>query len=334
MIVYIMAEKGDLGERKRLLAASLQFEALEKPGWRKREEVSVAEMISQIMQCRKAWEEEKDTYDDDLVEKIYKEFLVLFVFHVNMEDESGFSTFEETESFLRSCYSESRGIIFKRSFSIKEQETINVKNAYQHLLEKIKKEEEPRNYGLIEASLLQETHRILMRDIPLPHSGSTKHGEFSSCPRSTIFKGQEYNYKNPPDMEVAVMELLDQCNTMFDRCVREGLKDCDDLYCLFKLCAWMLMELLDLHPFGDGNGRLCRILCSYMLSVFTPFPTPVYNVWTDSCKDDYKQALIDAREDERRPTGLTTMIIECSYYAWKKFLEALNERKKSMKSTG
>ena len=320
----------NLRERKRLLAASLSFEALETPVWRKKDEVSVKDMITRIMEYHKKWQEVKNTYDEELIEKVHSEFLVQFILHVNMEEESGFSTFEETDSFLRSIFS--RGINLKRSFSIKEQETINVKNAYQHLLEKVKTEELPRDYGLIEASLLQETHRILMTDIPLPQRDSTKHGEFSNKPRRTEFKGQEYEYKNPPNMEIAVMELLDQCNVMFDRCTKDGLKESDDLYYLFKSCAWMLMELLDLHPFADGNGRLCRILCSYMLSIFTPFPTPVYNVWTDSSKDDYKQALVDARKDKRHPTALTTMIIECSYHGWSKFFEALDEKKRLQES--
>lgn len=319
-----MANDNGLEERKRILAVSLSFDALETPEWRKKKELSVEEMITAIMQYRKKWEEKKDAYDQQLVERVRDEFLIQFIFHVNMEEESGFSSFEETESFLRSCYS--RKVNLKRSFSIKEQETINLKTAYQFLLEKVTKEELPSDYGLMEASLLQETHRILMKDIPLPQSDSTKHGEFSKLPRCTYFKGKKYDYKNPPDMGAAVMELLDQCNSMFDRCTKDGLKDFDDFYYLFKLCAWMLMELLDLHPFRDGNGRLCRIFSSYMLSIFTPFPTPVYNVWTDSCKDDYKQALVDAREHGRFPKALTTMIIECSYHGWGKFFETIDER--------
>ena len=91
----------------------------------------------------------------------------------------------------------------------------------------------------------------------------------------------------------------------------------------------MLFELLDLHPFGEGNGRLCRILCSYLLSYFSPLPTPVYNVWTYSTKDDYLEALKRTRKTvERHPTALTTMIIECSYYGWRKFFQRLEEKEK------
>ena len=201
-------------------------------------------------------------------------------------------------------------------FSFKEQETINLKVAYENLLDKIKREERPSDYGLVEVSLLEETHRLILQDIPLS-KGFTKPGKISTNPRVTEFNGDIYHYPTPEDMESAVSNLLDKYNFLFDSCTKgeSGLKDFDDFYSLFKTCAWLLFELLDLHPFSDGNGRLCRILCSYSLSKLNPFPTPIYNVWTDSSKDDYIKALVEARMSPgRHPCALTTMIIECSYY--------------------
>ena len=51
-----------------------------------------------------------------------------------MEGEKGFSTFEETDKFLGDFYV--RGGNLQRRLSIKEQETLNVRNAYEHLLAK------------------------------------------------------------------------------------------------------------------------------------------------------------------------------------------------------
>ena len=239
-----------------------------------------------------------------------------------MEEEKGFSTYEETDNFLKNCHD--KGITLKRSISKSEQETLNLKKAYEHLLDKIRREEQSSDYGLMETSLLQETHRILLQDVPLG-DGRTKPGIFSNQRRYSDFEGERYNYPHLPEpeqMENAVIDILEKCNTRFDCCIRDSLKDVDDFYYLFKTCAWMLFELLDLHPFGEGNGRLCRILCSYLLSYFSPFPTPVFNVWTDSTKDDYLEALMRTRKTvERHPTALTTMIIECSYYGWRKDLK-------------
>ena len=154
----------------------------------------------------------------------------------------------------------------------------------------------------------------------------------STNPRVTEFNGDIYHYPTPEDMESAVSNLLDKYNFLFDSCTKgeSGLKDFDDFYSLFKTCAWLLFELLDLHPFSDGNGRLCRILCSYSLSKLNPFPTPIYNVWTDSSKDDYIKALVEARMSPgRHPCALTTMIIESSYYGWQSFFRALDDETNS-----
>ena len=317
-------------ERKRLLKDLLPFQALEAPKWRKTKALSVKKMIKRIMKYSKEWEERKnDKYESDLIEQVYKDFLVEFIFHVNMEEEKSFSTYEETDEFLKSCHAE--GITLKRSISKSELETLNLRKAYEHLLDKIKREELSSDYGLLEISLLQDTHRILLQGVRL-EDGSTKPGIFSNQKRYTEFEGKTYYYPYLPDpgqMENAVIEILGKCNTRFDCCTRDGLKDFEDFYYLFKTCTWLLFELLDLHPFGEGNGRLCRILCSYLLSTFSPFPTPVYNVWTDSTKYDYQKALYDTRNTaERHPTALTTMIIECSYYGWKNFFQRLEEKRR------
>lgn len=315
-------------ERKRQLKQLkdlLPFEALETPEWRKKEELSVKEMIAKIMEYKREWEERKrDNYESDLIEQVWQEFLVQFIFHVNMEGEKGFSTYEETDNFLKNCHD--KGITDSKS----ALETLNVKKAYEHLLCKIKGEELPSDYGLMETSLLQETHRILLQDVPLGDR-RTKPGIFSNQKRFTNFGGEWYEYPYLPDpgqMENAVTHLLDDYNERFDLCTKHGLKDFDHFYYLFKTCAWLLFELLDLHPFGEGNGRLCRILSSYLLSTFSPFPTPVYNVWTHSTKYNYQKALYDTRNtDKRHPTALTTMLIECSYHGWKHFFKRLEEKR-------
>ena len=303
------------------------FDALENPPWRRTrasQGKTVEEMIIEIAEYRRRWEQaiKENTYNEGLIKKVKEQFLVKFIFHVNVEEEHGISTLSETERFLKSCSSQ-RNIA--HSLSLKEQETINLRNAYENLVNKIEREERPCDYGLLEASLLEETHRVILQNIPLPR-GFTQPGKMSNKPRMTEFRGEIYYYANPEDMKSAVSNLLDKYNFLFDSCTKDGLKEFDDLYNLFKTCAWMLMELLDLHPFSDGNGRLCRILCSYSLSKLNPFATPIYNVWTDSSKGDYIEALVEARKSlGRHPRALTTMIIECSYYGWEKFFRSLDE---------
>lgn len=313
------------------------FDALENPKWRTKDamcssalkpDTTVEEMISEIMQHHRRWQKAKQEngYDEKLIEEVYDEFLLDFITHVNREEEHGFSTVEETKSVLRSR--DLKGVT-----SIEEIETINLEKAYISLLGKINSEERASDYGLLEASLLKETHKLLLHDVPLPQD-YTKPGNMSDKRRMTEFEGEVYEYQMPEDMENAVSNLLDKYNFLFDSYTKVEMKNIDAYYNFFKICAWLLFELLDLHPFSDGNGRLCRILCSYLLSKFTPFPTPIYNVWTSSSYHDFKKALVDARKsDKRRPCALTTMIIECSCCGWRRFFEELDARKKDKNST-
>ena len=73
---------------------------------------------------------------------------------------------------------------------------LNMRNAYENLLAKIKGEELDRDYGLLEASLLKEIHRVVLQDIPLP-KGLTKPGEMSNKPRMTEFRGEIYYLCEP-----------------------------------------------------------------------------------------------------------------------------------------
>ena len=321
-----MVEKG---ECRLDVMWEIDFDALENPSWHTQEGLSceqgdvkktVKEMICDIMKFHKRWEEEENKYEQKIVKEVKDKFFLQFITHVNKEEQHGVSTIEETTSVLRPP----DGLI--RSLSIQERETLNLEKSYEYLLSKIKTEEIPSDYGLLEISLLQDTHRIILED--LPKKGSTEPGKLSNERRITEFEGEVYEYQCPEDMTNAVNKLLDKYNYLFDRCTKHRLEEYEDYYNLFRLCAWFLFELLDLHPFSDGNGRLCRILGSYLLSFFTPFPTPIYNVWTQSSKDDYKQALVDARKSNtRHPCALATMIIECSYHGWKNFFRQLDKRR-------
>ena len=259
---------------------------------------TVKEMISEIANYRKRWDTatKYGIYDREVVRKVEEQFLVNFVFRSNLEEGHGLRTLDETKSFLGSILSRRD---FPRPLSLEEQETINMRNAYQKLLAKIKREELDRDYGLLEASLLKEIHRVILQDVPLP-KGFTKPGKMSNKPRVTEFRGEIYHYGNPEDMESAVNNLLDKYNFLFDSCTKDGLTNFEDLFDFFKTCAWILLELLDLHPFSDGNGRLCRILSSYSLSKLNPFPTPIYCVWTDSPNDAYIEALVEGRNSPGR----------------------------------
>ncbi len=247
-----------------------------------------------------------------------RKFLHKFLFHCNVEEGHGCGTLEDTKNCLDEDNKDGRRL----DISEGKQETIKLDKAQHYRLHIKKGESDVKLHWFIEESMLQAINKIIREGIELKTDAS-KPGVYSNQVRKTKFKKETYTYQFPEDMQDAVNECLCKFNSLYTDAQSES-DDEKKLQKLFKACSWFLFEMLDLHPFGDGNGRLCRLLCSYVLSTCTPFPSPIHNVFSDSCLDDFKQALVDARQSkDRHPCSLTTMIIECNFYAWKEFMKEI-----------
>ena len=307
------------------VASLIDFDAEECPEWRRdsKNAPSVKQMVQKITNYQIRWKKKKKYCSEKTIYEVYQDFKKTFVYHINKEEGHGCKTKEEVGLCMNMV------LTSQQHLSKEERETINLIKAYEYLLAEVKKakddgEEESLN-GLLEINLVKEVHKLVLEDIELPEN-ATKPGEFSKNRRFTTFEGEEYEYGSPEGLEGRVLTLIDRYNDLITYSVKEEKNLEDQIYKLFKTCSWMLFNLLNEHPFSDGNGRLCRLLCSYALSFMSPFPTPIYNVWSESNKDDYIQALVHARKSkDKHPRSLTTMIIECNYYGWKKFYEMINE---------
>lgn len=320
---HVTSQRKSEHVRRSFVADLIDFRALENPSWRPSEKdknyPSVEEMIQDIVEFRGRFEELKKSTTKDSLEKVRHESLTDFIFSLNREEDHGFGTREETEETLRNSE-----VGVNREISVEEQETLNIYQAYNYLEDTVQREceQDESLYGFVESSMVKKLHRIILNNIPLS-KGMTKPGECSNKERFTTFQGEIYFYRKPEDMEEAMNIILDRFNSLLQWLTSEK-DESIRVYRLFKASSWLLFELLDLHPFSDGNGRLFRLLCSYTLSVVTPFPTPVYNVWCDSRTNEYHRALISARKSKmRHPEELTTLVIECNWYSWKGFLKKL-----------
>jgi prophage maintenance system killer protein len=75
-------------------------------------------------------------------------------------------------------------------------------------------------------------------------------------------------------MERRVETIVDKYNAMMIQSVSET----DSLVRttkLFKLSAWLTVQLVTLHGLNDGNGRLTRLLGKRVLELVTPFASAV-----------------------------------------------------------
>ncbi|XP_067674881.1 uncharacterized protein [Haliotis asinina] len=314
----------------------IDFDATDPPPWVKEKGASgvppVKEMIEDILVFQKRWQ---DLSKEDQQESL-KDFVPSYITHVCVEEDLGLQKKSDAITIFRSMQHEFMEFETKPdgeelgqhkfsesdSQSKKKRETANLIHAWGHL-RKLNCSESPDKDSLaglvdIEVCVLQ-THKIIMDGL-VDKQNKTPGGKFSTRTRHTTYKGEKHNY---PEFEShkkareAVQLICDQYNALIN-----GIKDlvdpCDRMYKMFKCAAWLLFNLVSLHPFSDGNGRLCRLLCSYALSVSTPFPSPIYNVYSPTKKNDYMDGIVSARKREPQyPMELTTLIIESNWFAWK-----------------
>jgi len=74
----------------------------------------------------------------------------------------------------------------------------------------------------------------------------------------------------------------------------------------FALAAFVQFHFVDVHPFEDGNGRMCRFLSKRTLDWVLPVPVPMF---ADRAR--YMRALIDARKNfADNPRYLPSLLVE------------------------
>lgn len=308
--------------------------------------------------------------NDDEIETLKKKILndtnVQICSDTSSSQES-LSDEEECNSFEPPCYpsqGDTEDIIEHRHATIGENqplsknvfETINLYRGYKLLAHEIKRipvKKRGTHLGLLDVDVcILHAHKILMERVM--DDNNTRPGSFSTNERQAYFKGIVYKYPRFAQEElvrIAIQTLVDIYVAMVEE-IRQ-IPDSPDkarekIQKSFKCASVFLFGFLTLHPFGDGNGRLARLLCSYSLFTFSPFLTPIFNVFSSSVNDDYVDALVEARKGLSLPENITTeeeakeaanavlrqhpsdlcaMIIESNRCMWREYLLMLDLRK-------
>ena len=93
----------------------------------------------------------------------------------------------------------------------------------------------------------------------------------------------------------------------------------------YELAAWLYYSIISLHPFEDGNGRLCRLLWSYSLTRDgLPFPL-VMSSGHRKAQKHCVWCIVKGRKlaSDSYP-HLTTLTVWSAHQAWQKFFDFCN----------
>ena len=84
---------------------------------------------------------------------------------------------------------------------------------------------------------------------------------------------------------------------------------------IIKCAAWLFCRLISLHPFGDGNGRICRMLVSQVMSeLMIVSCVRLYN-FDNINKDHYLEAIANS-QDNSDPGEFAALLVDALKSEW------------------
>ncbi|RIA85005.1 fido domain-containing protein [Glomus cerebriforme] len=145
--------------------------------------------------------------------------------------------------------------------------------------------------------LAQQLHRLIGDEL-IKDAGQYRK-------KSVMAAQTDFIYMSPELIEDRMNELFCQAREKFKRTdlqLEEAIK--------FGSC--FISYFLIIHPFINGNGRVARLLLSYLLSRFTVLPLSLYT--ESNTRDIYLQCLQEAQNDHLfKPSALAAFILESIY---------------------
>ena len=295
----------------------LNYEFEDSPSWRE-VEVKTSEMISQITQWRVKYNELLEDAKEFCDQQFARAMAIDYIHNLNVGEMVGTQSQEDTEELLKKWFdepSEKSQLDSKRT----ERETINTYKAMKLLRQKAK---EMGMTGMLTVQEICDVHSLLLKDV---HKDC---GKIRTKEAYTHWHNGHHFYPEPKLAECLLYSLIDHHNMNMEKKPSSGDPNEYTEY-IFKCAARLLFDFVDTHPFGDGNGRMCRLLANYVVSLITPFPVSVYHTRdrAQSGRKDYLDAIVHCREyPDEGPRGLAAMLVEGAWRGWDSLFKNLERR--------
>jgi Fic family protein len=171
---------------------------------------------------------------------------------------------------------------------------------------------------------IKEIHETLMNN--LLKNG----GQFRTCPAFTKLENNKFFYYSEHEtIENNMFNMIDEYNVLIMNLENQYLDsdkhtNIDFILTIIKLSAKLLFNLVDVHAFSDGNGRICRLFANHILNYITPFPI---NILCDRIKNrnEYVNNIILCRNTSQRfPIEIAEGYFLNILNSWSNFYNSLN----------
>lgn len=161
---------------------------------------------------------------------------------------------------------------------------------------------------LLSEDIIKTTHRKLMHGLVLEGSDNpVQAGEY----RTTSVHAGNHTFPAHEIVPSAMKETIEEYN-------KQVLDAKHDPY---ALAGWLLYRVVSIHPFMDGNGRLCRLLwCFSLLRDGLPFPLTISSGYEKAHKHYVRCIELDRRRSEKKRGNLATLTVVSVHNAWENFI--------------
>lgn len=221
----------------------------------------------------------------------------------------------QTKDFLLELYHDNKS---PYELAVEEKlpqwETLVIRNLTEAMNWLFDKQQGQAEENKLSLELIKEVHKIVVKDIESPERA----GEFATTRR---YSTSGMMYTIPQNIEPKLKELIATVNDnltsnpLRSPSTLEGRRSPSSLALrsnstvqfadAVKTATYFLNRFLKIHPFHDGNGRVARLLFSYILNTRIIPPVSLVNQWN---YNQFLEALTKANEWHIMPQTLYPLL--------------------------
>lgn len=306
----------------------LDYELEENPPWRAEGDGrEVSAMLREVVEMKERYEREGLAESErTFCERFAHGMAVDHIYHTNVCESVGTQTYGDTQSAVDDFFAaKDKGE--SPSLSVKETNAMReTKNMCRALERMHKLHTEMECSGLLTVDQLLDVHREVLGGLHKNAGELRKRNVMTE----TLEEGK-YFYVRHELVETRLYSVIEHHNIYMEaleKKVKDGhMTAVKKVLYVVKCAAWLLFNFVHaVHPFVDGNGRMCRLMTNYVLSLIAPFPISIYYAGHGKRdRDAYVQAIVRCRKNPREgPRQLATMLLEGVWEGWKSFYESFD----------
>lgn len=190
------------------------------------------------------------------------------------------------------------------------REVIQHAAAFQHIVDMFVRRNKP-----INEELIKETHEILVRGIGGEDAGFISSKDFGGIYRIQDVYVGTHRFPTPAHIPEAMKSMVNNLARELEESETNSQLD------PFALAAKYCDRFVNIHPFRDGNGRMCRLI---MNAITIKYAGVVVGVGEhDQSRDEYIDIARESRDVGGHAGPLATLVLKESKKSYKKLIDRL-----------